>query len=35
MDKTYSPAQIEQRWYAQWESQGGFAPRADPGATPF
>src|SRR5712675_468299 len=35
MDKTYSPAQIEQRWYAQWESQGGFAPRADPAATPF
>ena len=28
MDKTYSPADIEQRWYAQWESQGAFAPRA-------
>jgi valyl-tRNA synthetase len=27
MDKTYSPAEIEQRWYAQWESQGWFAPR--------
>src|SRR5260221_1647261 len=29
MDKTYSPAQIEQHWYAQWELQGGFAPRSD------
>ncbi len=28
MDKTYNPAEIEQRWYAQWESQGWFAPRA-------
>ncbi len=27
MDKTYNPAEIEQRWYAQWESQGWFAPR--------
>src|SRR5258706_477739 len=35
MDKTYSPAQIEQRWYAQWEAQGGFAPRADPDAPAF
>jgi len=35
MDKTYSPAQIEQRWYAQWEAQGGFAPRADPLAPAF
>jgi valyl-tRNA synthetase len=35
MDKTYSPAQIEQRWYAQWESQGGFAPRGDAAATAF
>ena len=32
MDKTYSPADIEQRWYAQWESQGAFAPRAGQGA---
>ena len=29
MDKTYSPAAIEQRWYAHWESQGWFAPRAN------
>jgi valyl-tRNA synthetase len=28
MDKTYNPAEIEQRWYAQWESHGWFAPRA-------
>ena len=26
MDKTYTPAEIEQRWYTQWESQGWFAP---------
>jgi valyl-tRNA synthetase len=28
MDKVYSPAEIEQRWYARWESRGWFAPRA-------
>ena len=32
MDKTYSPSDIEQRWYAQWEAQGCFAPRAGQGA---
>src|SRR5258708_33661498 len=35
MDKTCSPAQIEQHWYAQWELQGGFAPRSDAGAKAF
>ena len=35
MDKTYSPADIEQRWYAQWESSGAFAPRSDPSAPAF
>ena len=35
MDKTYSPAEIEQRWYARWEASGDFAPRPDPGAQPF
>ncbi len=35
MDKTYSPADIEQRWYAQWESSGAFAPRSDPAAPAF
>jgi valyl-tRNA synthetase len=29
MDKTYSPAEIEQRWYRHWEQQGWFAPRQD------
>ena len=28
MDKTYSPADIETRIYAQWESRGYFAPSA-------
>jgi len=26
MDKTYSPEQIENRWYEQWESHGYFRP---------
>ena len=26
MDKTFSPADIEARWYEQWESRGYFAP---------
>ncbi len=29
MDSTYSPRDIEQRWYQRWESEGWFAPRAD------
>jgi valyl-tRNA synthetase len=29
MEKTYSPADIEQRWYAQWEASGAFGPRTD------
>jgi valyl-tRNA synthetase len=32
MDKAYAPAEIEQRWYAHWESKGWFAPGAGPGA---
>jgi valyl-tRNA synthetase len=35
MDKTYSPADIEQRWYAQWEASGAFAPRTDPSAPAY
>ncbi len=35
MDKTYSPAEIEQRWYAQWQASGAFAPRTDPSAPPY
>jgi len=27
MDKTYNPAQIEQRSYARWEANGWFSPR--------
>ena len=29
MDKTYSPQDIEQRWYQQWESQGYFEPSGE------
>ncbi|MGH8584564.1 MAG: valine--tRNA ligase [Gammaproteobacteria bacterium] len=28
MEKTYSPASIEQRWYQRWEEGGYFAPQA-------
>jgi valyl-tRNA synthetase len=27
MDKTFQPAEIEQQWYARWESSGYFAPQ--------
>ena len=27
MEKTYTPAAIEQKWYSTWESKGYFAPR--------
>ena len=27
MDKTFQPADIETRWYQEWESQGYFAPQ--------
>ncbi len=33
MEKSYAPAEIEERWYARWEQSGAFAP-ADSG-TPF
>ena len=29
MDKTYSPQDIEQRWYQQWESKGYFEPSGE------
>ena len=29
MEKTYSPQDIEQRWYQQWESQGYFEPSGE------
>jgi|TARA_R100000501_G_scaffold17911_1_gene34663 valyl-tRNA synthetase len=32
--KTFDPAEIESRWYAQWESAGAFRPER-PGAEPW
>jgi valyl-tRNA synthetase len=32
MDKVYSPADIETRWYRHWEQHGWFAPRPGSGA---
>ena len=29
MDKTFQPADIEQRWYEQWEREGYFAPSGE------
>ena len=29
MDKSYSPAEIEKRWYETWEASGAFTPAAD------
>jgi valyl-tRNA synthetase len=29
MDKTYQPANIETRWYEEWEQQGYFAPSGE------
>lgn len=29
MDKTYSPQDIEQRWYQQWEAEGYFEPSGE------
>ena len=34
LENRYSPAEIEARWYAHWESEGLFRP-ARPGAEPF
>ena len=31
----YSPAEIEKRWYTEWESKGLFRPAADPTRSPF
>lgn len=33
MDKTYQPANIETRWYQQWEQEGYFAPSGE--GTPY
>ncbi len=34
LEKTFTPAEIEARWYAHWESTGAFRP-ARPDAQPF
>ncbi|MFZ4688328.1 MAG: valine--tRNA ligase [Polymorphobacter sp.] len=34
IDKTFAPADFEQRWYAHWEGAGAFRP-ARPDAVPF
>ena len=34
MDKTYNPAELEQRWYLHWERGGHFAPARE-GAEPY
>ncbi len=34
IDKTFAPAEFEQRWYAHWENAGAFRP-ARPDAVPF
>ncbi|MCB1705383.1 MAG: valine--tRNA ligase [Halioglobus sp.] len=33
MDKTFTPAELETRWYQEWESKGYFAPQG--GDTPY
>jgi valyl-tRNA synthetase len=35
LDKTYRPAEVEPRIYAEWEASGSFAPRGDHGAPPY
>ena len=35
MDKTYTPKDIEQRWYQNWEDQGYFTPSGDEQADPY
>ena len=34
LDTTFNPAELEKRWYAHWESTGGFRPER-PDAEPF
>src|SRR4051812_35807450 len=35
LDKTYRPAEVEPRIYAEWEAGGSFAPKADDAAPPY
>ncbi len=30
MEKTFQPAEIENRWYSEWESKGYFTPNTEP-----
>jgi len=35
LQKTYNPADVEDRWYRQWESKGLFHARVTPGKKPY
>ena len=35
LDKTYRPAEVEPRIYAEWEASGAFAPQGRPAAPPY
>ena len=35
MEKTFNPAEAEDRIYAEWEASGAFQPKDDPNADPF
>ena len=35
LDKTYRPAEVEPRIYAEWEAGGSFAPKGDPAAPSY
>ena len=35
LDKTYRPAEVEPRIYAEWEAGGSFAPKGDPSTPPY
>ncbi|HEX9614697.1 MAG TPA: class I tRNA ligase family protein, partial [Bacteroidota bacterium] len=33
--KAYNPAEVEERWYAEWESRGLFHATVNPEKTPY
>ena len=35
LEKTYRPAEVEPRIYAEWEVAGSFAPKGDQVASPY
>ncbi|MEX0299280.1 MAG: class I tRNA ligase family protein, partial [Kordiimonas sp.] len=35
LDKTYSPADIEAKWYEHWETSGAFKCGRNPDAEPY